>query len=81
VGFVRHVDSLDLISTNVNCVSGVCRLKIVVMHGSGVASCVVIRHADCVPDSRNNHAEKRGEPQHFPFDHVTVERSSTLVTV
>lgn len=45
------------------------------MHGSGVASCVVIRHADCVPESRNNRAEKRGESQHISFDHVTVESS------
>jgi len=60
VGFVRHEDSLDLIRTNVKCVSGMRRLKIVVMHGSGVASCVVIRHANCVPESRNNHAERRG---------------------
>jgi len=81
VGLVRHVDSLDLISTNVKCVSGICRFKIVVMHGSGVASGVVIRRADCVPESRNTHNETRGDPQHIPFDHVTEEGLSARLII
>jgi hypothetical protein len=57
VGFVLLV--ARLYSTSMNNIAYLmirCE-KIVVMHGNAVVSCVVIRHAYCVPDSGHSRSE------------------------